>query len=818
MKNLVPVCQSATAFLSALIVLSSPSSATPVELIPIAGVKRPVGIAFRNTFPFPDLMISVNEGTGIPYNFAKFAADGSIGQVTSQSGIVNEIKLASARLTQAGFVAGEVFFGSDQPRVIGRILPNGTVILPWVTLQLQPGHDNEIVRSLFVNQRAGTIFQDRLIATTTEGRIVAITGGGQVTEVHRVPGQGAEVDFEACVVVPNDPKYGDLIKDHILVGVESGDGIVSTKGIWAVTTGSATEVLHVEAEDLDFIVAADNFFVANVNNDNTALNRIDYIPANTLSAFDGEILVTSEHVLPHFRVLRWNNPPQNPPGYTLTDLNLTVGGEPAQGNYEHGTFAPLDFSPPTTQVVSVEAYVTPVNEDGSSGPGQFTFFRSGPLNDPLSMVNFELPQTGPGRATLGGDYALSPDIVFPFSFAFSEFQGISDLDIVPLKDNRSEGNETVLLNLLPGAGYSVSSLGSATVTIIDAPPPPVPPNLTFTITSVMPIGSGSEAWALNSTAQVVGKYWQNQQGGSVVYTGYRWQQGVGYQTLVPGGGYAAFAYGINDNEVVAGGINAGSSAFPNAFSWVPNVFTTLNGIGGSQTIALDINIYQLSVGHGWGPIGSSYSRALCWNGTALVNMGTLAGPTALRHAYAYGINNPFSGNALVVGRSGIAGSGDIHAFRAPFGVSLDPSHDLGTMAGSGSSEANDINDLNEVAGASTVPGGEVHAVYRAPGGGMNEGFVDLGALPGGNRSFALAINNTGHIVGRSYTTSSGAQRAAIWFNDGTKKNLSDVGTVPNLGSWVLTSAEDINDSGVIVGNGVLNGVTRGYILVPNMSY
>jgi uncharacterized membrane protein len=148
---------------------------------------------------------------------------------------------------------------------------------------------------------------------------------------------------------------------------------------------------------------------------------------------------------------------------------------------------------------------------------------------------------------------------------------------------------------------------------------------------------------------------------------------------------------------------------------------------------------------------------------------------------------------------------------------------LGSLAGTStaSSEATKINDLGEFSGSSTVPGGQYHAVYHSPTTLPDHGFLDLGVLPGGNYSNGYGINSHGHIVGRS--NSSTGWRAVLWFNNGTKKNLSlnepgVPGNVVNLTGWTLTSAEEIGNNGHIVGVGSLNGVTRGYLLTPSATY
>jgi hypothetical protein len=86
---------------------------------------------------------------------------------------------------------------------------------------------------------------------------------------------------------------------------------------------------------------------------------------------------------------------------------------------------------------------------------------------------------------------------------------------------------------------------------------------------------------------------------------------------------------------------------------------------------------------------------------------------------------------------------------------------------------------------------------------MNQGFTDLGG------GYAYAINNYGDVVG------SGSW-AFIWTSVSGFKYLNDL--IPAGSGWTLSSAEAINDSGVIVGWGYKTvgqgSEIHGFRLVP----
>ena len=92
-------------------------------------------------------------------------------------------------------------------------------------------------------------------------------------------------------------------------------------------------------------------------------------------------------------------------------------------------------------------------------------------------------------------------------------------------------------------------------------------------------------------------------------------------------------------------------------------------------------------------------------------------------------------------------------------------------------------------------------------------MTDLGTL-GGN-SEAFDINNNGIIVG-TYVDSNGDSRAFIYDSEmkDLTKILNDGNWVSNGSYWVLTTARNINDKGVIIGRGIINNETHGYMLIP----
>lgn len=159
---------------------------------------------------------------------------------------------------------------------------------------------------------------------------------------------------------------------------------------------------------------------------------------------------------------------------------------------------------------------------------------------------------------------------------------------------------------------------------------------------------------------------------------------------------------------------------------------------------------------------------------------------------AFWINN--GGN--VVGASGACS-----AYDGRYGVPLAPEHALlwrhgqatllPGLGGVVNNVAIAINDVDQIVGASDLPGDQVqHAVLWE-----NGASHDLGTLPGDSMTAAVAINNLGQATGVS-VDSSGNIRGFLW-EKGVMMDLNDL--IPQPSSLYLLHGFGINDRGQIVG-------------------
>lgn len=82
---------------------------------------------------------------------------------------------------------------------------------------------------------------------------------------------------------------------------------------------------------------------------------------------------------------------------------------------------------------------------------------------------------------------------------------------------------------------------------------------------------------------------------------------------------------------------------------------------------------------------------------------------------------------------------------------------------------------------------------------------------GGTFGYATRINDVGQIVGSS-NTASGVEHAVLW-NTSNSAAIDLNSVLPSGTGWELQLASDVNNFGVIIGRGTLNGDTHGFALI-----
>jgi regulation of enolase protein 1 (concanavalin A-like superfamily) len=178
----------------------------------------------------------------------------------------------------------------------------------------------------------------------------------------------------------------------------------------------------------------------------TAMNGgVDYnLPTGTLNFATGESVKEIPITIINDSIIEGNETVvvtlSNPAGITL-------------GSTTNHTLTIIDDDLPIVTLIAND----PNAAEAGLDPGQFTVSRTGPTNSSL-VVSL----TRSGTAISGTDYTA-------IGTTFTVLAGASNgtINVTPIQDTTSEGNETVILTIATNAAYTVGTASNATVTIAD---------------------------------------------------------------------------------------------------------------------------------------------------------------------------------------------------------------------------------------------------------------------------------------------------------------------------------------------------------------
>ncbi len=314
---------------------------------------------------------------------------------------------------------------------------------------------------------------------------------------------------------------------------------------------------------------------------------------------------------------------------------------------------------------------------------------------------------------------------------------------------------------------------------------------TYTITD-LGTASGDDysvAHAINANGEIAGAIGSDRNNLSVVAT---YNAGA-WTSLGTLGGNSGVANGINKLGQVAGYSTEADGSY-HAFISENGVLTNIGDLGGGSATAYAINDAGQVVGSAVTSNGSNHPF-LYSNGT-MTDLGTLGSPTGgMWWNSAEAVNEA----GVVCGVSYTPKNG-FRGFVWKNGV-ITP---VGNMGGF-MSEAYGINNKNQTTGIAYLANGEAHAYI-----GTGSQMQDLGALGGPQyTSWGFGINDSGVVVG--FANMPQGEHAFV-FSGGKMKDLNTL--IPAGSGWTLNEAFAVNNAGQIVGLGVHNGQSRGFLLTP----
>jgi probable HAF family extracellular repeat protein len=318
-------------------------------------------------------------------------------------------------------------------------------------------------------------------------------------------------------------------------------------------------------------------------------------------------------------------------------------------------------------------------------------------------------------------------------------------------------------------------------------------------------GTISEADAINSTGQVAGGATVDASGHdhAFLYSG-------GHMTdlgTLPGD-IVSGATALNSSGQVVGN-STSFAGIRRAFLWQSSTgMIDLGNLGGSSTSAQAINNAMQVVGAGTTAAGAWH--AWLWQNNAMTDLNTLIpASSGWVLTEAEGIND----NQQIVGQGTI--NGQSHAFFWTIGGGAPT--DLGALKGGTTSFSAAINGVGQAAGLSETAKGNTtvnHAfLWTSPG-----PMTDLGTLNAFTYSYAYALNSPTpasplQVVGESESATS-FTHAVLWQNG---KAIDLYTQIPSSSGWArLEHAYGVNDSGQIVGRGTLaSGAQHAFLLTPS---
>ncbi len=260
---------------------------------------------------------------------------------------------------------------------------------------------------------------------------------------------------------------------------------------------------------------------------------------------------------------------------------------------------------------------------------------------------------------------------------------------------------------------------------------------------------------------------------------------------------------VTDLGTLPGGIKSFARSINNSGQAVGYSWTSAYG-GEHATLFSNGTVTDLGPGNAYSinnsgqAVGYSGTHATLFSNGTVTDLGTLPG---YLDSFACSIND--SGQAVGYIHTGIDGS-DTNTSQAVLfnnGTVIK----LGILPGFTNSFAYSINNSGQAVGSSSRSGCARATLFS------NGTVTDLGTPQGFTDSTAWSINNSGQAVGYSWNGNNRGEQATL-FSNGIITNLNSL--IDPASGWTLHEATCINDAGQIVGTGMIDGQSCGFLLTP----
>lgn len=393
------------------------------------------------------------------------------------------------------------------------------------------------------------------------------------------------------------------------------------------------------------------------------------------------------------------------------------------------------------------------------------------------------------------------------------YTGTGNIDKDPMFVNASAGD----LHLKPGSPcIGAGTPDGAPATDLDGNPRPNPPSMRAYDAPGTPLyiltdlgllgGAASYGLGINNSGQVVG--YISHPGNDFFFSqemAYKWINGqVTYLNPLPNG-IGSEAIAISNSGAVAGLSNVGAGQAPyDAVIWNPGAPPIdLKTLSGSYSYPSSINDKGQVAGASGFSNYSAETHAFVYMNGVLTDIDSLNNS---QYSLAKGINN--TGQA--VGLYNQYGSGE-YAFYYDGLASKDLNDPTVTSDNAGLTylyTADGINDIGQICG--TGEDKQYNATFEEAFIWQEGKIKLLSWLSGDVGSHAIAMNTLGQVIGYSDAKPS-ATHPFLYLN-GLMYGIDDlIADHKGLGNLTLSA---INDSGEIVGTGLLDNVSHAFLLSP----